>query len=123
VKQVVLIAAALLAGFIGGVLGNRANYFSRKSQPSDLIRAHRFELLNEAGQPVSYWGVDQGNDVVLAFARHGDANQAPVGAVAVQPLRPLDEPSGQRIAIGLHGDDSPFMALSGPDGKTRVRLN
>jgi hypothetical protein len=122
VRQIVFIAAALIAGFVGGVLGNRTSYFSRRSQVPDLVRAHRFELLNEDGQPISYWGVDKGQNVVLAFARNGGANQAPIGAVAVQPHRPLDDPHGQRVSIGLLGDDSPFLNFSGPDGKPRVQL-
>lgn len=121
-KQIVLIGAALFAGFIGGVLGNRTSYFNRQSRPADLVRAHRFELLNEDGQPISYWGVDKGNNVVLAFARNAGANQAPIGAVAAQPLGPLDDPDSQRFAIGLLGDDSPFLKLRGPDGKLRAEL-
>ncbi|MCC6368879.1 MAG: hypothetical protein IT165_35605 [Bryobacterales bacterium] len=62
-KHIVSIAAALVAGFAGGLAGTRfARSIDQDMRP--VIRARSFELVDEAGQVISLWGVDQGKNVV-----------------------------------------------------------
>jgi hypothetical protein len=51
-RHVFVIAAALAAGFAGGMIGT-----AMMSPARQVIRARSFELVNEAGQTVAYWGV------------------------------------------------------------------
>jgi hypothetical protein len=118
-KQTFLIIAALLAGFVGGILGTRVGR-ARQQNSQQVIRARSFELVNEAGQVLSFWGVDKGQNIVLTFGSRG-----PFRGSALLPGRPpgdLEDPHKQVTAIGLQGDDMPLMKMSGADGKTRVRL-
>jgi hypothetical protein len=67
------------------------------------------------------WGVDKGQNTVLAFGSHSPEATAP-GVAQPRPASPtLDDPQNQRAAIGLI-DDFPFLHLRGVDGKTRVRM-
>ena len=86
---------------------------AREQADPAQVRAHSFELVNEAGQKISYWGVDKGQNAVLAFGRGG--------TIPGHPGLGLGDPHSQRAVIGLT-DDSPFLMLRGPDGETRVRL-
>src|SRR5436190_17036465 len=114
-KPIVVIVTALIAGFLGGLLGTR---FPRPSDPG-VIRAHSFELVNETGQTISFWGVDTGRNAVLAFGDRGFAlggqhpNDVPIG---------LQNPHNQLAAFGLRRSDDPFMTMNGVDGKVRARL-
>ncbi len=120
-KQTLLIVAALLAGFVGGVLGTRVALAHRERPPEQVVRAHRFELVNESGQTISYWGVDRADNAVLAFGSRWPASSGGPNDPSGRPPQPLDNPHNQQMAIGVIAD-SPFLKLRGPDGKTRVRL-
>jgi hypothetical protein len=50
-----------------------------------VIRARSFELVNEAGETISLWGVDQGGNAVLAFGSRG---------LALKGARPHGVPAG-----------------------------
>lgn len=120
-KQSLLVVAALLAGFAGGVLGTQMVLARHDKGPAQSIRARGFELVNESGQTISYWGVDKAGNAVLAFASHWPVASGGPNDPTGRPPQPLDNPDNQRTAIGVI-DDSPFLMLRGPDGKTRVRL-
>jgi hypothetical protein len=111
-KQIFFIVTALLAGFVGGILGTRVIPPREQPPPGQGVRARRFEVVNEAGQAISYWGVDKGQNAVLAFGSGRALPGHPLG---------LEDPHNQRAAIGVI-DDSPFLKLRGVDGQTRVRL-
>ncbi len=120
-KQIFVVAAALLAGFVGGILGTRVAPSRDQTPLRQVIRARSFELVDEAGQTISYWGMDKGENVVLAFGGH---HAMPSGAGRPlsdhSPLS-LTDPDNQRAVIGVV-DGIPFLKLRGADGKTRVRL-
>ncbi len=111
--------AALIAGFAGGILGMLVVRAHEPPRSEQVIRARSFELVNEAGETISLWGVDQGGNAVLAFGSRG---------LALKGARPHGVPAGllnpenQLAAFGLQGDDAPVLAMRGADGKTRVRL-
>ncbi len=117
-KQLYLILAALLAGFFGGLLGTRVGH-SRDQNPEAVVRARSFELLDERGQMISFWGVDQGQNAVLAFGSRG---LAPGGDRPRNTPPGLSNPDNQLAAIGLLGEDSPMLKMRGADGKPRVKM-
>jgi hypothetical protein len=112
VKQTNLVAAALIAGFIGGLLGARVTRAREQRQPEQVVRARSVELVNDAGQTISYWGVDKSENVVLAFGGRASAGGIRSG---------LQDPRKQVTAIGVI-DDSPFLMFRKPGGETRMRL-
>jgi hypothetical protein len=117
-KNIVIVAAAMLAGFLGGILGTQLTGASRQGHPDQVIRARSFELVDEAGRAISFWGVDNENNAVLAFGSHRP-RLAPAGRGG--PRLGLSELRNQRASIGVI-DDSPFLMLRGADGRTRVRM-
>lgn len=114
-KSTLVIVAALLAGFVGGVLGASLIRSREQSHPEQVLRARSFELVDEAGRAISFWGVDKGQNAVLAFGSHWP--KQPAG----HPLPPLDDPRNQRAVFGILAD-SPFVDLRDADGRTRIRL-
>jgi hypothetical protein len=84
-----------------------------------VLRARGFELVDETGNVISYWGVDNKKETVLAFRSR-------------RPLRPerpkgsprsagLEDPLNQGTAIGMV-EDSPFLTFRVADGTTRLRI-
>jgi len=118
-KQTAFVAAALVAGFVGGVLGERLAYTRRRVQPEQIVRARSFELVDETGRAISYWGIDSRNYAVLAFGSYWPPDKT--GRGGQHPTLPLDDPNNQRATIGVIAD-SPFLEYKAPDGKTRMSL-
>jgi hypothetical protein len=118
-KNVFLIVAALVAGFLGGVLGTRLTRAGEESRTERTVRARSFELMDENGRVVSFWGVDKRKQTVLAFrSRRSVPSEGPEGS----PRSPgLDDPLNQGTAIGMI-EDSPFLKFRVADGTTRMRL-
>jgi hypothetical protein len=114
VKQAFLIVGALLAGFVGGVLGTRVMRTREQLNSELVVRARSFELVNESGQTISYWGVDKGQNTVLAFGK--------AGALSGHPGLGLGDPLNQRAAIGFMAGDLPMLVFRGRGGETRMRL-
>jgi hypothetical protein len=114
-KQIPMIAAALVAGFVGGILGARL----ARTGDQPVVRARNFELVDASGQAIAFWGVDKGQNAVLAFGSRGLASG---GVRPANVLPGLEEPGNQLAAFGLQGNDSPLLKMSGVDGKTRARL-
>jgi hypothetical protein len=117
-KHLYIILTAVVAGFFGGVLATRMGYSSAQ-EPKSVIRARGFEVVDERGQTISFWGVDQGQNVVLAFGSRGFA---PGGARPRNSPPGLSNPDNQVAAIGLLGEDSPMLKMRGADGKLRLRM-
>ena len=118
-KSVLTIAAALLAGFLGGVVGTRLTRGSGEPRTEHTLRARSFELVDETGKVISFWGVDKGKQTVLAFR-----SRRPVpseGAEGMPRSAGLDDPLNQGTAIGMI-EDSPFLTFRVADGTTRMRL-
>jgi hypothetical protein len=114
-----IVVASLLAGFLGGVAGSATFFAYERSHPRETVRARSFEVVDAAGRTISYWGVDNGQNAVIAFANRGE----PGGVVLPgQPPPNLRDPDKQLLAVGLQGNDMPMIKMRGADGKTRVRM-
>lgn len=120
-KPIMIIVAAVLGGFVGGIAGAGIFHIHERSQSERLLRARSFELVDETGQVISYWGVDKSENAVLAFGDHWPKTPNGTGGLSNQIAQRLDDPDNQRAAIGVI-DANPFLRLRGTDGKTRVRL-
>lgn len=119
-RQIIVIVAALLAGFVGGVLGTRLSRTGEQYRPERVVRARRFELVDEAGNVIAFWGVDKRLYTVLAF--RGPESGSSGGAGSGERSSGLDDPLNQRTAIGLMAD-SPFVMFRAADGKERMDLS
>jgi hypothetical protein len=103
----------MLAGFVGGILGSGAMRTREQAHSEQVIRARSFELLDQTGQVISYWGVDKGQNVVLAFGKGG--------SLPGHPGLGIGDPHNQRAAIGLI-EDVPFLDFKGADGQTGLSM-
>jgi len=120
-KQALLITAAGLAGFLGGVLGGR---FKRTGEPvhaEDVIRARSFELVDVNGEVISYWGVDKGQNIVLAFGGLWPDRPGGKRTLPGDSHLGLKDPRNQLASIGVVGD-FPVLQFRAEDGKPRARL-
>jgi len=122
VKQTILIVTALLGGFVGGIAATIVLRGYAQPRPEQAVRARSFELVDDTGRVISYWGIDKGQNVVLAFGSRPGTQLAEGAARPVHAPDGLYSPENQLAAIGLLANDSPFLTQSGADGKTRVRL-
>ena len=122
-KQTILVVAALAAGFVGGIASTFALRGYTQPRPQQVLRARSFELVDHSGRVISYWGIDQGQNVVLAFGSRRGTLLAEGAARPVHAPHGLNNPVNQLAAIGLLANDSPTLTLRGADGKTRVRLD
>ena len=119
-KQPVTISIALLSGLAGGIAGAWVFQSWSSKHPEQLIRARSFELVDDAGHAISYWGISDGNEAVLAFGSRGLPGEN--GRLDSIPSG-LSSRKNQLVSIGLEGgDDSPMLSMRGRDLKTRVRL-
>lgn len=121
-KRTVPILAALLAGFVGGVFGTFLIRAHDQAYPERVIRARSFELVDDAGRVISYWGIDKGQNVVLAFGSRPGTRLMEGAARPVHAPFGLYNPHNQLAAIGLLANDSPSLTLRGADGKIRATL-
>jgi hypothetical protein len=114
-KQTTVIVAAFAAGLLGGIVGALVTRSTSQSHPDQVVRAHSFELLDENGKVISFWGIDKTQYAVLAFASRWpkDYENHPIG--------PLTDPDNQRAAFGII-DDGAFLFMKGADGKKRISL-
>ena len=119
-KHALLILMALIAGAAGGAVGAYAVFAHERGQPTRVIRAQRFELVNDAAQTTSFWGVDEAKEVVLAFAL-GRAVVASDGMRSHQLA--MDKPYVQRTTIGMLSDGSPLLRFTGTDTHSRIQLD
>src|SRR5215469_8105465 len=120
-KHLFFVLAALVLGAAGGSIGTYAVLVHERGRPEEVIRAHRFELVNDGGKAVSFWGTDSTGYVELAFGHPQGSSSAPhdVGTKDAAALGII--PS---IAIGLEGESGrPFLGYNGSDRQLRVLLN
>ena len=117
-KQIVVILGALIAGFVGGVFGTLATRTRESPIPIQSIRARRFELVNERGQVISFWGAGENDGVILAFGKRPSAE----GNAADSTLASLVDSVNQLQAIGILGDDTPFLRMRALDKKQRLSI-
>jgi hypothetical protein len=92
------LALAICGGFVGGSIATSLNRVSAATPKS--IQASRFELVDEAGKPIAFWGVDtnstNGQQVVISFT---------------------NSKKMQVATFGIMSQKGPFLKISASDGK------
>jgi hypothetical protein len=120
-KPLFLILSSLLAGFLGGLVGTRVTRTGDGSGAVPVVRARKFELVDQTGRAISYWGIDQEKHAVLAFGWYA-LGIAPGSADApVSSPGGLENPRNQYGTFGVAGS-IPFVHLRAPDGETHMSL-
>lgn len=97
-KDCFILLASCAAGYLGGV---QASQSPASAASGDVVRASRFELVNETGNIVGSWEVESGGGVQLSLFRD-------------------QHPS---FVLGTRPDGRPFLQMDGQDGKNRISLN
>lgn len=97
-REFCTLSLATICGFIGGSV---ASWPHPVHAASDVVRASRFELVNESGGQIGVWGRDEEGHASLAFTAKGGKNLA---------------------VFGVRSDASPFLNMAGADGKVRLTL-
>lgn len=93
------VALACVAGFVGGALASRS---SVQAAPPTVVRASRFELLDTAGHSVARWEIDpERKGVHMCFLDRG--------------ITTLD--------LGALPHAGPFLWINGRDGKRRFSVS
>ena len=96
-KELRMLSLATVCGFIGGSVANEQPV----KAASDILRASRFELVDESGRRIGVWGRDQAGHTAIAFTGKG---------------------GNELAALGVRSDCYPFLDMAGADGKVRVTL-
>jgi hypothetical protein len=55
-KHMYIVAVALVMGFVGGAFGTLLMMRRMMTTPFNVVRAQEFELVDEQGHAVSFWG-------------------------------------------------------------------
>jgi hypothetical protein len=96
VKNIPMVVAACLAGFLGGILSPLRRV---GASPSTILRASKFELVNASGVPLAELSADR--NVSLRFLTKGST----------------------AVEIGILPGGHPFLQMLGRDGKRRIVMD
>ena len=120
-KNVFVVFLAVVAGFIGGTISTHTRNVCAQQAGSGLVRATRFELTNETGQTLAFWGLDDRKNTVLAFGRRDNTmlGRASLPGRATDDMRTYKD---ELAAIGMYYYGTPFIELKGSDGESRAKL-
>ena len=119
--QVISLAAACAAGFLGGSLASQTNIVA--SSP-DSLRAPRFELVNAAGATVAVWESGAGKESHLRFQSGRGRSTLELGTLSDgTPLIQVTGGDGKRrIVMELDQFDKPMLRMGDEHTETRVNL-
>jgi hypothetical protein len=116
----------LLSGVLGAVGAYAYLHLqSAKTEKATIVRASRFELTDGTGRVVAFWGIDRGNNTVLAFLPKGGAGDVGPNGGLKSPAEPAGftrQNPNEAFAVGLMSSQVPFMNLVGKDGNSRALL-
>jgi hypothetical protein len=121
-KTAISFIAALLLGFVGGIIGTLTILHREKASIQQEIRARQFELVDEGGEVVSIWGIDHLHDPLIVFAPSGAGKEERPFEGYLGHKLSLNDPDSQRVGIGLTADGDPFFKFRGHDEKPRASL-
>ena len=120
-KQCVGWLLSCVFGVIGGYYYTHWQYPKMEKVP--VLRSSRFELTNNSGQVVAFWGADRGNNTVLAFLQKGSPQMGPEESVSPHDQTGFSQQnSNEAFAVGMMHSQVPFMNLQAKDGTSRALL-
>jgi hypothetical protein len=97
---------------------------SPRTEKATAVQASRFELTDSTGRVVAFWGIDRGNNTVLAFLPKtvGDVSPNWELKLPTEPTGFTRQNPNEAFAVGLMSSQVPFMNLMGKDGNSRALL-
>src|SRR5579872_3224584 len=100
------------------------HFQSTRSEKTAIVHASRFELTDSTGSVVAFWGIDRGNNTVLAFLPKLNSGASPNGETKLssEPAAFTQQDTNEAFAVGLMSTQLPFMNLMGTDGSARALL-
>lgn len=114
--------------FLSCVFGVIGGYFyshlhAAPTEKVTITRSSRFELTDETGRVIAFWGADRGNNTVLAFLQKtvGDVDSKGFKFPAEQTGFGGQSPN-EALSVGMLSTQSPFINLLGKDGNPRAVL-
>jgi hypothetical protein len=123
IKETLRIAIALLAGFVGSQIHTGSIPVTAASDT--VLRAQRFELLDDSGRVVAYWASEPRQGPYLCLLNR-DGSKATVWGLhdGYQPfLDMLATDSTPRLTIRLETEDQrPLLAMSDSKWEGRMLL-
>jgi hypothetical protein len=121
-RNVLSLGLAALFGFLGGAAATGVD--SLRADSPQLVQARRFELLDESGMPVAYWGTDPDRHVQLVFKGKKQNDLARFGlSPSSLPFLELFGAHGKGgIVLRLYADELPLLAMNDAEWEGRVLL-
>jgi hypothetical protein len=98
-KQLLTLILAMTSGFIGGSIASHLQ--SQSPATPGIVRASRFELIDESGRRISAWERDSRGQSLMTF---------------------VNKDGNELATFGLLNTGSPFLNMTGRDGKVRLTL-
>lgn len=98
-RQIWPLILATISGFVGGYISSRMQSVSAST--TDVLRASRFELVDESGRRIGAWERDSKGRSVITF---------------------VGKDGNELTTLGL-ANDSPFLNMAGRDGKVCLTLH
>lgn len=114
---------AALAGLAGGWLSSTLT--PARADSPQVIRARRFELVDESGRPIGFWGIDPPqNAAVLAFTGGDKEIYALFGLRSDQSpeMTLTDQYSGATARLYFGRLHKPVLKMGEPWPRTRLSL-
>jgi hypothetical protein len=120
VRDSFLLLAACAAGYVGGLSSSQT---SAKASTPGVVRASRFELVNESGAPVATWEFGTTDGARVRFLQGGTA-ALDIGVLADGSPRLYmnGRDRKRRIVVGLDQADKPALVMSDEKWEGRVHL-
>ncbi len=115
----------LLSAFLGVVVGAIiARGGPSSSAAPAVVRASRFELVDDSGNTAGIWGKDSQGQIVLSFQGKSGAKLATFGFSSGEfPFLKLQGRDGKtRAVFCLYDDDKPLLGMSDGNFEGRVLL-
>lgn len=103
-KTILHILWVFAIGFAGGATGT----IFMKSRGGDVIRAHRFELIDSAGRTSAFLGTQEDQPVLIFVGNQGGGNASSL--------------LHQRALLGVAADGTPILQFRSETGTPSVRL-
>src|SRR5215467_2123427 len=100
-KTFAILMAALIFGFLGGIVSSR---FSQQTLPTELTfstRAHTFELLNSSGRVVSVWTTDPWGRPFLGFSDAKWEGRIVIGPIDQEDVLTKEPPDSDAWGISV----------------------
>ena len=108
-----------------GVFGGYAytHWHAAKMEKVPVLRSSRFELTDNTGRVIAFWGADRGNNTVLAFLQKASQDMGPE-EYRVSPGQTsfTGQNPNEALTVGMMSTQVPFMNLQAKDGSSRVML-